>query len=71
METQLLHTGAHKWWVEVAYLAAFLTVWEVAVSGEASRSEGLPCVRMLWSLQGDKAQLGYKDADALTADHLL
>lgn len=24
------------------------------MSGEASRSEGLPCVGMLWSLQGDK-----------------
>lgn len=34
------------------YLASFLAVWEVAVSGKASGSEGLPWVRMLWSLKG-------------------
>lgn len=34
-----------------ANLASFLAVWEVAVSGEASGSEGLPWVWMLWSLK--------------------
>lgn len=33
------------------HLASFLTVWEVAVSGKASGSEGLSWVRMLWSLK--------------------
>lgn len=52
---QLLYAGAHWWWEDDnAYLAAFVAVWEVAVSGEASRSKGLPSVGMLWSLQGDK-----------------
>lgn len=36
------------------YLASFLAVWEVAVSWKASGSEGLPWVRMLWSLIGGR-----------------
>lgn len=39
--------------VGCVYLASFLAVWEVAVSGKASGSEGLPWVRMLWSLKGE------------------
>lgn len=33
------------------HLASFLAVWEVAVSGKASGSEGLPRVWVLWSLK--------------------
>lgn len=36
------------------YLASFLAVWEVAVSGKASGSEGLPWIRVLWSLKGEE-----------------
>ena len=32
------------------YLASFLTVWEVAVPGEAPSCEGLAWVRVLWTL---------------------
>lgn len=39
--------------VDCVYLASSLAVWEVAVSGKASGSEGLPWVRMLWSLKGE------------------
>ncbi len=35
------------------HLASFLAVWEVAMSGKASGSEGLPWVWMLWSLKGE------------------
>lgn len=38
---------------DCVYLASFLAVWEVAVSGKASGSKGLPWVRMLWSLKGE------------------
>lgn len=33
--------------VDCIYLASFVAVWEVAVSGKASGSEGLPWVWML------------------------
>lgn len=38
---------------DCVYLASFLAVREVAVSGKASGSKGLPWVRMLWSLKGE------------------
>lgn len=59
----MLRLDVHRLLVDCVYLASFLAVWEVAVSGKASGSEGLPWVRMLWSLkeEGEDHMTSYED----------
>lgn len=52
----VFRTDVHHLSWDGIYLASFLAVWEVAVSGKASGSEGLPWVWMLWSLKGEGGQ---------------
>lgn len=54
----------------ILYLAAFLAVGEVAVSGEPAGSEGLAWIWMLWTLNTNNTvpQIPYKDTSPVTLE---